>query len=181
MPILPSIYCLCPTLSRFFLENVVKFAVAGTWKVFSGVLDPTVHKLSQNLLDLMEMLEALGYTVIPMILSPLNFGVPNRRPRFWLAAMSAWWSPAACCVHVRRWEQQRERRSHPHLKGHQDYRLSGSVRFTCSAPSGITPPDRDTLHAEKLFASLAGQIDTIVGTHRCVLRIGVHCALTCLY
>ena len=73
-----------------FLENVVKFAIAGGWKSVTGVLDRTVHKLSQNLLDLLEMLEALGYTCIPMILSPLDFGVPNRRPRFWLAAM---WNP----------------------------------------------------------------------------------------
>ena len=56
----------------------------------TAVLDPTVHTFTQNLRDLLEMLEALGYTCIPMILSPLDFGVPNRRPRFWLAAM---WNP----------------------------------------------------------------------------------------
>ena len=73
-----------------FFENVVKFALGGGWKAFTGVLDFTVHKVSQNVVDLVELLEGLGYTVVPMILNPLDFGLPNRRPRFWLTAV---WSP----------------------------------------------------------------------------------------
>ena len=75
-----------------FLENVAKFAVRSTLAAFghARVLDPTRDKITKNLEDLLDILEAFGYTCVCMIMSPACFGSPNRRPRFWLAAM---WRP----------------------------------------------------------------------------------------